>query len=93
VTWFRFKIVASQLLSSGPRCTAVWGRRPGSVPGRERPCGALIDPATGDLHVVWEDARLSGQDESVIPCSRSGGATWSRAKRVNTPGGPAFTPS
>ena len=51
-----------------------------------------IDPETGDLYVVWEDARFSGQDETVITRSTNGGATWSTPKRVNTPGGPAFTP-
>lgn len=52
-----------------------------------------IDPETGDLYVVWEDARFSGQDEAVIRRSTDGGATWSRPKRVSTPGGPAFTPA
>jgi hypothetical protein len=51
-----------------------------------------IDPETGDLYVVWEDARFSGQDETVITRSTNGGATWSTPKRVSTPGGPAFTP-
>jgi hypothetical protein len=52
-----------------------------------------IDPETGDLYVVWEDARFSGQEETAITRSTDGGATWSTPKRVNTPGGPAFTPS
>jgi hypothetical protein len=52
-----------------------------------------IDPETGDLYVVWEDARFSGVEESVITRSTDGGATWSSPKRVNTPGGAAFTPS
>jgi hypothetical protein len=51
-----------------------------------------IDSETGDLYVVWEDARFSGQDETVITRSTNGGATWSTPKRVSTPGGPAFTP-
>jgi hypothetical protein len=51
-----------------------------------------IDPRTGDLYTVWEDARFSGQDEAVITRSTDGGATWSTPKRVSTPGSPAFTP-
>jgi len=51
-----------------------------------------IDPETGDLYVVWEDARFSGQDEVAITRSTDGGATWSAPKRVSTPGGQAFTP-
>jgi hypothetical protein len=51
-----------------------------------------IDPETGDLYVVWEDSRFSGQDETAITRSTDGGATWSAPKRVSTPGGPAFTP-
>ena len=42
--------------------------------------------------MVWEDARFTGQDETVITRSTNGGATRSSPKRVNTPGGPAFTP-
>jgi len=52
-----------------------------------------IDPETGDLYAVWEDARFSGQDEVAITRSTNGGATWSAPKRVDTPGGPAFTPA
>jgi hypothetical protein len=51
-----------------------------------------IDPATGNLYVVWQDARFSGHDEIVISTSGDGGATWSAPKRVSTPTGqPAFT--
>jgi hypothetical protein len=46
---------------------------------------AAIDPETGDLYVVWEDARFSGSDETVITRSTDGGATWSTPKRVNSP--------
>ncbi|HEV8636172.1 MAG TPA: sialidase family protein [Chloroflexota bacterium] len=53
-----------------------------------------IDPATGDLYVVWQDARFSGHDEIVISTSGDGGATWTAPKRVSTPTGqPAFTAS
>jgi len=36
-----------------------------------------IDPATGDLYVVWQDARFSGHDEIVISASNDGGSHWS----------------
>lgn len=53
-----------------------------------------IDPASGQLYVVWQDARFSGgaHDEVAISTSSDGGATWSAPKRVNMPNGqPAFT--
>lgn len=53
-----------------------------------------IDPRTGDLYVVWQDARFSGHDEIAISRSSDGGATWSAPKRVSSPvGAPAFTAS
>jgi hypothetical protein len=55
-----------------------------------------IDPATGQLYVVWQDARFSGGhfDQVAISTSTDGGATWSTPVRVNTPKGqPAFTAS
>ncbi|WP_422933337.1 hypothetical protein [Sinomonas sp. P47F7] len=55
-----------------------------------------IDPSTGQLYVVWQDARFSGFafDQVAISTSSNGGTTWSAPARVNTPTGkPAFTPS
>ncbi|WP_217697929.1 sialidase family protein [Sinomonas mesophila] len=55
-----------------------------------------IDPATGQLYVVWQDARFTGFafDQVAISTSSDGGATWTAPARVNTPTGtPAFTPS
>jgi hypothetical protein len=53
-----------------------------------------IDPQTGDLYMVWQDARFSGFDEIAISRSTNGGATWSTPTRVNTPtGNQAFTAS
>ncbi|MEA5455455.1 sialidase family protein [Sinomonas sp. JGH33] len=55
-----------------------------------------IDPATGQLYVVWQDARFTGFafDQVAISTSANGGATWTAPARVNTPHGvPAFTPS
>jgi len=53
-----------------------------------------IDPGTGQLYAVWQDARFSGgaHDEIAMSTSSNGGATWSAPKRVDTPNGePAFT--
>jgi len=53
-----------------------------------------IDPQTGDLYVVWQDARFSGHDEIAISTSTDGGMHWSTPKRVDTPNGQqAFTAS
>jgi hypothetical protein len=54
-----------------------------------------IDPANGQLYVVWQDARFNGfnHDEVAISTSTDGGTTWSAPARVNEPTGqPAFTP-
>src|SRR6266849_1889585 len=55
-----------------------------------------IDPATGQLYVVWQDSRFNGGhfDEVAISTSTNGGRTWSQPARVNPPEGrPAFTPT
>ena len=55
-----------------------------------------IDPATGQLYVVWQDSRFNGgqYDEIALSTSTDGGQTWSAPVRVNTPSGkPAFNPS
>ncbi len=55
-----------------------------------------IDPATGQLYVVWQDSRFNGGhfDEVALSTSTNGGETWSTPIRVNTPHGrPAFTPT
>ena len=55
-----------------------------------------IDPATGQLYVVWQDARFSGgkYDEIALSTSTDGGKTWRAPIRVNTPSGKlAFNPS
>jgi hypothetical protein len=45
-----------------------------------------IDPATGQLYVVWQDSRFNGGhfDEVAISTSTNGGASWSAPKQVNT---------
>jgi BNR/Asp-box repeat len=55
-----------------------------------------VDPVTGELYVVWEDARFTGGavNQAVISTSTDGGATWSAPAPVSTPSGtPAFTPT
>ncbi|WP_210411236.1 sialidase family protein [Pseudarthrobacter sp. NIBRBAC000502771] len=55
-----------------------------------------VDPATGQLYVVWQDSRFNGghYDEVAISTSTDGGRTWSAPTQANSPRGvPAFTPS
>ncbi len=55
-----------------------------------------IDPASGQLYVVWQDSRFNGGqfDEVALSTSTNGGETWSTPIRVNTSTGkPAFTPT
>ncbi|MGC3026033.1 sialidase family protein [Burkholderia sp. DN3021] len=55
-----------------------------------------IDPASGQLYVVWQDSRFNGgkYDEIALSTSTDGGASWSAPLQVNTPTGrPAFNPS
>ncbi|KVA22407.1 sialidase family protein [Burkholderia ubonensis] len=55
-----------------------------------------IDPASGQLYVVWQDSRFNGgnYDEIALSTSTDGGATWSAPLQVNTPTGrAAFNPS
>jgi len=57
---------------------------------------AAINPSTGQLYVVWQDARWNGfaNDEVAISTSSDGGRTWSPPARVNAATGqPAFDPS
>ena len=56
-----------------------------------------IDPATGQLYVVWQDSRFNGGhfDEVALSTSTNGGATWSTPIQVNTntpSTRPGFTP-
>jgi hypothetical protein len=59
---------------------------------------AAIDPATGQLYVVWQDSRFNGHhfDEVALSTSTNGGATWSAPIQVNTntpSNRPGFTPA
>jgi hypothetical protein len=59
-----------------------------------------IDPNTGQLYVVWQDARWNNfaNDEVAISTSSNHGMTWSAPERVNShsetgTGPPAYDPS
>jgi hypothetical protein len=57
-----------------------------------------IDPTSGQLYVVWQDARFNGGhfDEVALSTSTDEGATWSSPIQVNTNtprNRPGFTPS
>src|SRR6266567_2615572 len=55
-----------------------------------------IDASTGQLYVVWEDARFTGGtvNQAVISTSTNGGATWSAPDAVSkVTGRAAFTPT
>jgi hypothetical protein len=57
-----------------------------------------IDPASGQLYVVWQDSRFTNGkfDEVALSTSTDGGATWSAPIQVNTntpSNRPGFTPS
>lgn len=57
-----------------------------------------INPANGQLYVVWQDARFTNGkfDEVALSTSTDGGATWSTPIQVNTntpSNRPGFTPS
>jgi hypothetical protein len=55
-----------------------------------------IDPHTGQLYVVWEDARFTGSvNQIVFSTSTNGGKTWSRPVAISKSptNRPAFTPS
>ncbi|HEX6555705.1 MAG TPA: sialidase family protein [Ktedonobacteraceae bacterium] len=55
-----------------------------------------IDARSGQLYVVWEDARFTGGtvNQAVISTSTNGGKSWSAPAAVSAASGkPAFTPS
>src|SRR5262249_10405809 len=57
-----------------------------------------IDPASGQLYVVWQDGRFTDGkfDEVAFSTSTNGGVTWSTPVQVNTntpSNRPGFTPA
>jgi BNR repeat-like domain len=54
-----------------------------------------VDGSNGNLYVVWQDDRFTGQEQIAFSSSTDGGLTWGPTKRISTVGGvnQAFTPS
>jgi hypothetical protein len=54
-----------------------------------------VDDDSGDLYVVWQDDRFTGQEQIAFSSSTDGGRTWSDTQRISTIGGvnQAFTPT
>jgi len=50
-----------------------------------------VDRASGDLYLVWADARWAGVDQTTISYSRDRGASWSPPMRVSS--GPLDAPT
>ena len=54
----------------------------------------IASAPTGDLYVVWQDARFAAAYDSIaISHSSDGGSTWSTPARVNSANAPAFSPA
>lgn len=57
---------------------------------------AAVDPASGAIHVVWQDARFGGgvRDGVVLASSNDGGLSWSEPVAVSpSTGAQAFRPA
>jgi Neuraminidase (sialidase) len=54
-----------------------------------------VDDDSGDLYVVWQDDRFTGQEQIAFSRSTDGGLTWSPTSRISTVGGvnQAFIPT
>jgi hypothetical protein len=54
-----------------------------------------VDDESGNLYVVWQDDRFTGQEQIAFSRSTDGGLTWSAAQRISIVGGvnQAFTPT
>lgn len=63
--------------------------REGAIPVRDVMFSSALDPSSGRLYVVWEDARFSRGRyyEVAISSSSDGGVTWSRPAPVRRPPG------
>jgi hypothetical protein len=68
---------------------------PGSRTGDGLP-GAAIDPATGNVFVVWQDQRFTpGTDQILLSTSADGRSRWSSPRRISDgpDNAPNFTPA
>jgi BNR/Asp-box repeat len=85
VTWSAPVRIAEFLGSEVP------GMRTGGLPA------AAIDPVTGRMYAVWQDARFnaSGLNDIVLSSSADGGKTWSAPRAVSprAAGADRFTPA
>ena len=54
-----------------------------------------VDEASGDLYVVWQDDRFTGEEQVAFSSSTDGGRSWSPTERISTEGGvnQAFLPT
>ena len=88
-TWSQPTTVAAQQVANDFSTTGRLLRTGAGLPS------VAIDASTGQLYVVWEDARFTGGavNQVVISTSTDGGATWSAPAAISkTPtSAPAFT--
>jgi hypothetical protein len=54
-----------------------------------------VDDDDGNLYVVWQDDRFTGEEQIAFSRSTNGGRTWSATRRISTVGGvnQAFLPT
>jgi hypothetical protein len=54
-----------------------------------------VDNDNGNLYVVWQDDRFTGEEQIAFSSSTDGGLTWSDTRRISTVGGvnQSFTPT
>jgi hypothetical protein len=85
-------VVVSELRARGARDP----KTPHAVRAGEVVPFTAVDPVTGQLYVVWEDARFSGgaRDGIALSTSANGGLGWSVPVQVNgAPSVEAFRPA
>src|SRR6266516_4593827 len=90
-TWSKPKVVSNQqTVDDFAPNTGALLRTGAGLPS------VAIDVSNGDLYVVWEDARFTGEtvNQVVISTSIDGGAHWSGPAVASNPSSkPAFTPA
>jgi hypothetical protein len=54
-----------------------------------------VDDESGNLYVVWQDDRFTGEEQIAFSSSTDGGRTWSQTRRISTVAGvnQAFVPT